>query len=163
MLGGVHILYSAVSKLAYNINERYYDSRHYVWCAPAPSHDALVNCNPESSNPWQICRNFNNAINSKDKHSSWISNNRAGIIRGAAAREAQGVIDAATRSEIEVIANDAELTDFSPLFLVIPYDLVKGLVRRVDVKSTASVLSQEYIIEDLPRKSFDLWPWSQLT
>ena len=142
------------------MNEKFYGGRHYVWCAPAPSQDSLLNFNPESSNPWNICRNFSVAICSKDKHSSWISNNRAGIIRGAAAREAQGVINSAVREEIEMIANEAELADFSPLFLVIPYEPVKDIVKSVGLRQKASVLSQEYIIEDLPRQSFDLWPWS---
>ena len=155
----MHILYSAGTRLAYLINQKYYGGLHYVWCAPAPDSDPIAGRNPPTSDPWKICRDLADHVTKADRHSPLIASNRAGIIRGAAARCAQGAIDSATMAVIEEIANKAEIADFVPIFMVIPYSEVKDLVNPVGISSKATALSQEFIISDLPRDKFDVWKW----
>jgi hypothetical protein len=157
----VHILYSAGTRLAYQINQRFYGELHYVWCAPAPATDALVGSNPPTSDPWQICSDFSEHVVRGDGHSPLVTSNRAGIIRGAAARHAEGIIDSGTKDVIEQIANTAELQMFSPIFMVIPYEQVNRLVSPVPLSQRANPLSQEFIIPNLPRGSFDVWVWKR--
>lgn len=159
-LGGkVKLLYSATTKLAYHINETYYRSQHYVWCAPAPRPDPFRIGNPASSDPWDICRNFALEATADDRPRTYIPNNRTGIIRGANARESQGVIDSATRNDIEEMANSASNLAFAPLFLVIPFEEVKLIATRVGVSGAANATSQEFVIDALPRAVFDVWEW----
>jgi hypothetical protein len=157
----VHILYSAGTRLAYQVNQRFYGELHYVWCAPAPATDFLVGSNPPTSDPWQICSDFSDHVSRGDNHSPLVTSNRAGIIRGAAARHAEGIIDSETKDVIEQIANSADLQLFSPIFMVIPYDQVNELVSPVPIPERANPLSQEFIIPNLPRSRFDVWIWNR--
>lgn len=153
------ILYSTVSRLAYTINERYYGGRHYVWCAPCRSQDPILPLNAASSDPWNIYQLYSKAIESGDGHADIIKSNKVGLIRGANARYDNKMISEETRQEIEQIVNLAGNDQFKPLFMVIPYQKVKGIVTTAPVAAKANPLSQEFIITDLPRKYFDIWPW----
>ena len=42
------------------------------------------------------------------------------------------------------------------MLYVIPFEQVKGIVSRVQVKERAHLMSVEYIVESLPRASFDM-------
>jgi hypothetical protein len=150
------VLYSAVSTLAYWIAQRYYAQRHHVWCAPAPALDRFAPVNPPSSDPIRIYWTFHDDIAAGDEHSSKIKENRLGIIRGAASRNARGLIDEATRQSIEDTIRLAPLNAFAPLLLVIPAVAASGMVRQVDPHNRARVTAEEFIIDDLPRTSFDV-------
>ncbi|MYN17205.1 hypothetical protein GTP81_10620 [Rugamonas sp. FT107W] len=50
---------------------------------------------------------------------------------------------------------DVPLANFKPLMLVIPAAPVTALLNSVPVAQRASVFSEEYIIENLPRSLFD--------
>ena len=49
----------------------------------------------------------------------------------------------------------AEKQDFRPLIYVIPFEPVKSLVEMASLENRAHALSEEYIIERLPRELFD--------
>jgi hypothetical protein len=50
----------------------------------------------------------------------------------------------------------AQITDFKPLLLVIPYAPVRDIVKPAEIGARAKATSEEYIIEALPRDSFDV-------
>lgn len=150
------ILYSATTKLAYNIAQKFFRGSHYVWCAPRPETDRFGFSNPPSSDPVNIYWRYLNDIKGGDEHSSNIETNRRGLIRGATVKEGQGIIDVPTRQLIEAVVMKAPLSDFSPLLFVIPYNSVRGIVKPADVDARARATSEEYIIDDLPRDCFDV-------
>jgi hypothetical protein len=57
---------------------------------------------------------------------------------------------------IASVVERAEVRDFEPLIYVTPYGRVSRLLREVPVKEQAHPLSQEYVIESLPRRLFDV-------
>ncbi|UVO53379.1 hypothetical protein [Sphingomonas sp. SUN039] len=150
-------LYSTVSALAYNINERYYGGLHWIWAAPAPPFDRSMGYNPDSSNPWALYRRFQADITKREGHSDLIDRNRTGIVRGAQSRYGQGQITAAQRDAIQETAETADRSEFHPMFIVLPYAQVELLAQEVGISQRASILSQEYIVADLPRTLFDVW------
>jgi len=152
----IYLLYSASTKLAYSIAERYYNGIHYTWCATYRRPDPHMVGMPASSNPLEIYWSYHRAVKSGDLHSSYVAANRRGIALGATARAKEGVIDARTEKRIHDIAEKAPLTDFKPLLFVIPYTLVKDSLREVDVDDAARASSLEYVIENLPRDFFDV-------
>lgn len=150
------IVYSCITKLAYNLGQNFYGGVHYVWCAPRPAPDRFGWRNPDSSDPLAIYRHVLKAIQDGDGHSPLIEQNRRGLLFGAQTKEQQGVINAATRQRIEAVVKLAPLSDFSPLLLVMPYAAVCDIIRQADLEHTARPTSEEYIIEALPRNSFDV-------
>lgn len=153
------LLYSVNTKLACLINMRYYGDKHYVWCSPyfdCRKLDLLRRNNPPSSNPYEIYLNFYNDVKNDDKHSRIIQGNREGIIRGAKIQYDKGVITAKQRDDIIDIATQASTNMFTPLIYIIPTHNVKGIVREVPIDARANFFSKENIIEELPRKYFDI-------
>ena len=106
------VLYSATTKLAYSIAEKYYSGVHYVWCAPRPNADRFQLQNPPSSDPISIYWRYERDVSGGDQHSELISANRLGITRGAFARQKQGIIDKTTRDLIEAIVSQVPLGGF---------------------------------------------------
>ncbi len=153
------LLYSTNSWLAYAIAEQYYGREHYVWCTPffdpssVPSLDYSV---PPSSSPAEIYRGLMEDVRRGDRHSAKIDANKAGILRGAQHKRAEGFIGDEEASEIASIVSEAEARDFTPLIFVIPYPLVKEQLRKVPVSQRAHPMSVEYIIDRLSRTCFDV-------
>lgn len=58
--------------------------------------------------------------------------------------------------EIAAIVDCSETADFRPLLYVIPYRAVSKQVKQVPVAERAHPLSEEYMIECLPRRYFDM-------
>ena len=77
------------------------------------------------------------------------------IQHGADAKLAARVIGVQAHTEILEIVMLAQLHEFKPLLLVIPGLPVSRLLKPVSIRDRASVLSEEFIIESLPRKLFD--------
>ena len=153
------ILYSTNTWLAFNIAERYYRGRHYIWCTPffnGRSDKGEAGFVPPTSCPWEIYRSLYGEWRAGDRHSTKIEQNRDGILRGAKANRNAGVISEDQESEIAFIVRDAEIRDFEPLVYVMPYGRVSGLVKEVLVEERAHPLSEEYVIESLPRRLFDI-------
>ena len=151
------ILYSTGTRLAFNINERFYGGVHWVWCSPyfAPFGGPLYT-NPPSSSPSEIYRDLRRATESGDLHNAKIKDNKAGILKGAVAKRQAGVIDAQQFSDINSILSAAIVQDFNPVLYVIPFDRVGNLATLVPVEQLAHPLSVEYIIETLPNGNFDI-------
>ena len=152
------IYYSCCTTLAYFICERYYGKHHYVWCTPyfdPSSRMSENNCVPTTSNPRDIYWNLKKEVDGGDLHSLKISWNRLKVQHGADAKLASGVIDAHAHEEIMEIIMLAQVHEFRPLLLVIPGSPVSRLLKPVSVRERASALSEEFLIESLPRKFFD--------
>jgi hypothetical protein len=152
------IYYSCSTWLSYEICQHYYAQRHYAWCAPFFDADSVLsvpNSIPPSSNPRAIYWRLKRDADSGDLHSAKIREVRRGIVKGAMIKRAAGIITRSQYLEIRRIAKQAQLSDFSPLMFVIPLQPVASKVRVVDVRTRASLLSEEYIITDLPRRLFD--------
>lgn len=151
------ILWSAGSRLKYDIQERYYGT-HYCWCSPAFDSEALAatavgaNMAP-SSNPITIYRELAAAIAKNDSHDLRIAGFRASI-RGIAMKKAkEGIITLDQAKEIAVMAKTASLSQFKPLMYVIPYNLVSGRVQSVPLKNRAN-FEPEYTVPDLHKSEF---------
>jgi len=152
------LLYSTNTWLAYTIAETYYQGEHYVWCTPffsprsAPGYANV----PPTSCPSSIYHALREEVAAGDRHSTKVKENRTGIIKGANVKKAARLIDVAQEQEIIDIVNSAETRDFRPLLYLIPFAAVAGLLQDVPVANKAHPLSVEYLIERLPRASFDV-------
>jgi hypothetical protein len=153
------ILYSTNTWLAYMISQRYYKTEHYVWCTPyfdprrSGDRDSAV---PPTSSPFEVYCSLIEEVTRRDRHSKKIEENRAGILRGANAKRQSGVIDARQEKDIVSIVDRADSGDFRPLMYVIPYSEVIDRMREPPPEDKAHPLSQEYIIDRLPRELFDV-------
>ena len=94
-------------------------------------------------------------VEAGDLHSFKIFHTRSNTLLGADAKLKAGVISASTHNEILEIVMLAQIHEFKPLLLVIPGMPVCRLLQPVAVSKRASVLSEEFLIESLPRKLFD--------
>lgn len=153
------ILYSTNTWLAYIITEKFYLGSHYIWCTPNfhVNNQSLIDATtPPTSTPYDILTSLNREVTRGDRHSVKMSENKVGIIRGASIKKTQGIITEEQEAEIIEIVNSSESRDFRPLLYVMAYCAVKGLLRPVAVKDRAHPLSNEFIIEELPRNLFDV-------
>lgn len=66
-----HLVYYSVNTfLAHEINQRYYNGIHYVWCSPY--FHAPPFTNPPSSNPHDLFMDYRKEVENGDQHSSLI-------------------------------------------------------------------------------------------
>ena len=153
------ILYSTNTWLAYIISQVYYGGEHYVWCSPyfnsfsIPSSEQTI---PPSSTPGHLYSLLSDEVFSGERHSDKIKQNKAGLRRGANAKEQAGVITNKQRLEIFAVVSRAQIIDFRPILYVIPYPLVSDLIVEVPVAERSHPLSMECRIERLPRSCFDV-------
>ena len=153
------LLYSTNTLLAYHINQTYYGELHYVWCSvffgsnniPSPYYP-----NPPSSSPQEIYETLLKDIQNNDRHSSRIKANKAGLRQGASFKHRAGAITNAQRLEIFDKIRLSQFAEFKPLLYAIPFTLVRDMIRPVPVRHRANPLADEFIIERLPRSSFDI-------
>lgn len=151
------IYYSCCTWLCYEICRRYYNDEHYVWCTPYFNPSSKLNVSnkvPPTSSPCRIYWSLRNEIEAGDLHSAKIDKNREGIIAGACAKFESGIISASQYYEIKDLAALSEIDLFWPLILVIPRKPVEKLLKPVELKYKAHLMSEEYIIECLPRAKF---------
>jgi ABC-type branched-subunit amino acid transport system substrate-binding protein len=85
-----------------------------------------------------------------------MTENRVGIVRGAAAKHAAGVITTQQRDDIVSAVNAAQCYDFRPRLFVIPTAGVENLIFQPAAEDKAHPLSEEYVIKELPRSRFDV-------
>lgn len=149
------VLYSTISRLAYHIAERYYGGLHFVWCAPA-SVDPFAAKNPPSSDPLKLYWRLMQDVAANDAHSAAMAQNKAGLKNGANIKAASGVVTADQRDLIVKTVDLATMTDFAPLFLVIPFAGVAAIATPAPIDQRANPTSEEYVIEELPRDRFDV-------
>jgi hypothetical protein len=153
------VLYSTVTKLAFNIARRYYNDVHYVWCSPVFDGSQVSDLEltvPPTSSPYEIYAALKQEVARGERHSQKIQENRAGILRGATAKRQKGIISEEQEQEIVAIVEEAEGIHYQPLILVIPFAGVKSLMTPVPIRQRASVLSMESTILELPRSQFDV-------
>jgi hypothetical protein len=134
------ILYSANTWLAYVIGERFYRGEHYVWCTPDFDARSLASVDqvvPPSSSPSEIYRGLYEDVRRGDRHSAKVKENNAGILRGAEAKRAAGVISETEQNDILSILDQASGRDFRPLLYVIPFDRVRTIVEAAPVELRA--------------------------
>jgi hypothetical protein len=111
---------------------------------------------PPSAIPGEIYDRLYRDVQGGDRHSDWIDSNREALRRGARCKKSEGVITAKQKAEIISVVKDAPIASFKPLLYVIPFQRVKRLLREVPADRRAHPMSLEYIIEKLPRSSFDV-------
>lgn len=147
------ILFSVNTVLAYRISSTYYNNLHFVWCSDKYDYGMLQ---PSSSNPLTIVQRYLQDVYSRDDHSAIIKQNKEGLIRGAAIKRANGVVTEEVEKKIITIVNNADFEFFMPLLYVIPYNNVATICQPVSAEKKARFDSTEYIIEMLPRQSFEV-------
>lgn len=152
------LLYSTNTWLAYAIAERFYGGVHYAWCSPVyDGAMAAPHVNiPPSSSPAEIYRLLREETRRGERHSTLLAQNRKGVLIGADAKLAAGVIDPLQREEIGEMLKRVVPDEFRPVLYIIPYERVRGMVREVPVHERAHPLSEEYRVESLPRDSFHM-------
>lgn len=146
-------LYSINSFLSYKIAEHFYKQTHYVWCSP---HYNARGVNPPSSDPFEICQNLIKDIEGGDLHSSKISMNKTGIIKGANANYKNGIITEEEKLQIISVIEQASIDYFRPLIYVMNFEEIKHISNSASIELKAGFFSKEYIIEKLPRQQFDI-------
>ena len=151
------IYYSVNTKLACEINEKYYNNIHYVWCSPF----FYETNQPASSNPKEIYKELRRDIDSQDEHSAKIRQNVSGIRRGAKFKYDNMLIDNAQYEEIKAMVNRSwqrkVFSDFTPYIYVIPSSShIETIVKAVSIQNKASIRSTEYQIKELSRDLFDI-------
>lgn len=155
------LYYSTNTKLAFLLNERFYFSKHYVWCSPVFNPEKLNEYDyrsriPVSSSPYKIYINLKDDVSSKDLHSNKIDQNRTGLKKGAAKMLERGIIDENDFGRIIKIIDKASIEDFEPILYLIPENLVSSKLRVVDVEDAANPLSSEFQIEELSKNEFEI-------
>ncbi|MES2162421.1 MAG: hypothetical protein V4476_14775 [Pseudomonadota bacterium] len=152
------IYYSCSTWIAYEISQYFYGEIHYAWCTPyfdPPSRLNPYNSVPPSSNPRALYWGLMKDVDALDLHSFRISRVRAGIQRGAVSRLNQGMINTNQLKEIQELVMLAQPDNFKPLMYAIPGGPVAALLNFVPLEQRASLFSEEYVIENLPRNLFD--------
>jgi hypothetical protein len=152
------ILYSTMSSLAYNINKKYYQDKHYMWCTPYFGSDFKSPhfTVPPSSSPLEIYNTLQKEISGADLHNTKIRLNRRGIRNGAGIMLKLGKITQDIHDEIVTISKRATDQQFKPLLCVISRLEAVPFYKKVDIKDRANPLSSEYILSDLPQSAFDI-------
>ena len=155
------LYYSTNTKIAYFISEQFYNSIHFVWCAPVYDPQKLHKYDylskiPVSSSPFKIYKQLLEEVQTGDQHSSKIEQNKIGLKKGAAIMREKGVIDDNDFARIISIIDRAELSEFTPILYLIPESLVSKKVVSVEIDSVANPLSCEYQIKNLNRSEFEI-------
>jgi hypothetical protein len=150
------LLYSTTTWLAHQISHNFYKGQFWVYCAPTFSGPVGSHAppSPPSSTPKGIYWSFLEDVRGKDLHSAKILQNRAGLKKGAIAKQADGAIAPDELADIHWIIDSATIEDFRPLLYVIPQIGVASRLKRVSPKHAANPFSVEYIIEDLKASEF---------
>jgi len=144
--------------LAYNINKKYFDDKHYLWCTPyfGSDYQSPHFTVPPSSSPIEIYNTFKKEIEGADLHNTKIALNRKGIRKGADTMLALGKISQEAHDEIITISKRATNEQFRPLLCVISRIEAVPYYKKVDIKDRANPLSYEYILSNLPQSAFDI-------
>jgi hypothetical protein len=152
------LLYSTNTWLAFAIAERFYGGVHFAWCSPVydgTRTEAHVNI-PPSSSPADLYRLLRDEVERGEQHSAVLEQKRKGVLRGAAARRAEGLIGDAEWKNINETVETSSLSEFRPVLYLIPYAQVRDMVAEAGVRERAHPFSIEYKVNPLPRECFDV-------
>lgn len=110
------VLYSTMTAVAYNVNNKYYGDRHYMWCTPYFGSDFKSPhfTVPPSSSPLEIYKTILKEIEGADLHNSKIGLNRMGIRKGAEIMRQRGIIDDEALNDIIAISKAVPMHQFQP-------------------------------------------------
>ncbi|WET03848.1 hypothetical protein [Flavobacterium sp. YJ01] len=152
------ILYSTMTTLAYNINKRYYNDLHYMWCTPYFGSDFQSPhfTVPPSSSPLEIYTQLKKEIDGSDLHNTKINFNKRGLRKGADFMFKLGKISQEQYEEIITITKFAKNEQFRPLLCVISRIEAVPYYQKVEIRAKANPLSHEYILSNLPQSAFDI-------
>lgn len=152
--------------MKYQIQQRFFGDRHYVWCSPTFEAAALGRYSlgayqPPSSDPCSIYRQLRDAVSKSDGHEPKIVSQTATLKALAIDQAAAGKITDGNRDEILALLSHAQIVDWRPLIYVVPYHLVEPRVELVPREQRASHVP-EYVVRDLGRHEFEIiepMPW----
>jgi hypothetical protein len=152
------VLYSTMTAVAFNINNRFYGGLHYMWCTPyfGSDYQSPHFTVPPSSSPLEIYNIYKKEIDGADLHESKIKLNRIGIRKGADIMHKLGKISEEAHADILAISEIAPMHQFKPLLCVISRLEAVPYYRKVEIRERANPLSHEYIVADLPQSAFDV-------
>ena len=120
------VYFSQITKLAFEIDQKYYKNKHYVWCSEQINPGRKQ---PVSSNPLRRSQQLINDIITKDDHSLMIGDNKNSLKQGAAIMYNKGLISDKALSRIEDRVDDASNDEFMPIILIIPYKKVHNKLK----------------------------------
>jgi len=153
------VLYSTQPKLAFRINETYYKAIHWIWCSPFlnPNPNGInVHQYPPSAIPGKIYTALRSEIMSRDIFHPYIDKIKVGLLKGISAKKSVGVISQKEHDDLIQVVNCAVAAEFQPLLYIIPYAKIHKIIEIIPPGGGANPFSVEYIIKELPRKSFDV-------
>jgi hypothetical protein len=155
------ILFSAGPWIKFEINRRFRNHRHYVWCCECFDarqswlHPAVRV--PPSSNPAEIYASLQAAtLDRLDLHDKNIRDWRSGIKDRALKWALDGEITDDDFAEIVVMADQEDSHLWRPLLYVINRRAVAERLKPVDPKLRANPAAPEYILIDLETDDFDV-------
>jgi hypothetical protein len=146
------VYYSTNTKFANKIAEEFFNDVHYIWCAPKYDCES----NPPSSNPKELYRRLFEEVKKGDKHSSKIRENKAGLRKAALYKFQKKIITKDQYDEILAMIHNATIDLFEPLLYIIPTEFIKNDITKPSSKNKSNLFSQEFIVENLERKYFDI-------
>ena len=148
-----YVLYSQGTRLSYEINKKYYNDVHFVWCCEKIFFKGTKQ--PETSNPLKRAQKLIAEIITNDSHGIYIENNIKEIKAGAAIMKIEGKITSQALTAIENRVDNASFFDFFPVIYVIPYEKVKNIIEDPKDKK-ANLNSNEFLICELKSDCFDI-------
>jgi hypothetical protein len=154
-----NFLFSTNTWLSFVLAERFYGSRHFVWCTPyfeTSSQNGFSVTTPPTSTPKEVYQSLALEVERNDRHSAKIKENKTGLMRGARIRCTRGEISSQDLETIRDIVSASTAVDFRPLLYVINYAAVSGDLIEVPVEKRAHPLSVEFQLEHLHRDHFDI-------
>ena len=146
-------LFSTTTRFAYNVDNDFYNGKHFVWVAL--KFDDLYS-QAANSNPLTIANNFIREVVTTDGHCDRIAANMVGVSNGAKRMCENGIINAETRKLIEYRIRDAVFEDFLPLVYIINTSKVKDRIIEVPPALAAKPDSPEFKIIDLENGEYEL-------
>lgn len=153
-------LYSANCWLSFVIGEKYYGGTHYVWCSDqfdnSTGGSAVQKVSPPTSNPRDILRILAQEVINRDRHSPKIASLKQGLLRGLRIRQDAGEVGERDASEIQYLIEQADIEEFGPLLYIISEAKVRRRLVRVPIEERANPMSNEFKIERLRTKEFDV-------
>ena len=147
------LVYSTTTHLAYNIDNFFYDRKHYVWIALYADNLAVQ---AASSNPITIAADFAKGIVTQDRHNEKILGNIVGVLNGVKHMFETKKIDRKTKKDIISRIKTATIEDFYPMLYIIDTKKVNDRIIHVPPKEGARANFPEYKICDLQEGEYEI-------
>jgi hypothetical protein len=157
----IPVFYSTNAWVKYYVNENYNGGLHYVWCSEAfegPRRQVRGMPPPaRSSSPIEIYRELLGDVQTRDRHSAKITQQKHSLNSLAQRWLADSKIGEIEFDEIATLVNGQDINNWRPLIYVIPQHAIHpSRVQVVRPGSRAGEVGREYIITDLTGSEFDV-------